>query len=248
MIKEIFMYKHYLFDLYGTLMDIHTREDALPLWEKLSSFYAFNGAFYTASSLQETYLNQVAIYKAQQLHTLYPDLPLEQVFKDLFLKKGVTPTNDLTLSAMQLFRILSTQYIRLYPSVHELLSSLKQAGKKLFVLSNAQREFTLKEMRILGIETYFDGIYFSSDYCCCKPDPAFYKILLEKEKLLPQDCLMIGNDYLADCEGAYHSGIDALYIHSNLSPKYPKDFHAKYKVLRGGLQKATSLILEKIEA
>lgn len=242
------MYKHYLFDLYGTLIDIHTQEDALPLWEKLSTFYAFNGAFYTPTTLKEAYIDKVNVYRAKQTHTLYPDFPLEQVFRDLFLDKAVTPTTDLTISAMQLFRILSTKYVKLYSSVHELLSNLKQSNKKLYVLSNAQREFTLKEMRILGIETYFDGIYFSSDYCCCKPDPTFYKILLENEKLNPKDCLMIGNDYNADCEGAYHAGIDALYIHTALSPHYPKDFPAKYKILRGGLKKATSLILDKIEA
>ncbi len=241
------MYKYYLFDLYGTLIDIHTNEEALPLWEKLSSFYAFNGAHYTATTLEEAYIEKVNTYKALETHTAYPDFPLEQVFRDLFLAKAVTPTTDLTLSAMQLFRILSTKYIRLYPSVHELLSQLKACGKKLFVLSNAQREFTLKEMRILDIEAYFDGIYFSSDHHCCKPDSAFYEILLKSENLLPQDCLMIGNDYKADCEGANACGIASLYIHSNLSPDYPKDFSAQYKVLKGGLAKATSLILDKIE-
>ncbi|ADZ84815.1 HAD family hydrolase [Cellulosilyticum lentocellum] len=241
------MYKHYLFDLYGTLIDIHTNEESSLLWQKLSSFYAFNGALYTATTLKDAYIEKVSLYKTKQTHTPYPDFPLEQVFRDLFLAKAVIPSADLTVSAMQCFRILSTKYVKLYPSVHELLSNLKKAGKKLFVLSNAQREFTLKEMRILGIEDYFDGIYFSSDYCCCKPDSAFYEILLKNEKLLPQDCLMIGNDYNADCEGAYNSGIASLYIHSNLSPHYPKDFHAQYKVLRGGLTKATSLILSKIE-
>lgn len=242
------MYKYYLFDLYGTLIDIHTNEDALPVWEKLSAFYAFNGALYMPTTLKEAYIDKVNVYRDKQNHTLYPDFPLEQIFRDLFLDQAVIPTTDLTLAAMQLFRILSTQYVKLYPSAYELLDGLKKAGKKLYVLSNAQREFTLKEMRILGIETYFDGIYFSSDYCCCKPDPTFYKVLLDNEKLDPKDCLMIGNDYNADCEGAYLSGVDSLYIHSNLSPKHPKDFHANYKILRGGLKKATSLILDKIES
>ena len=33
------MFKNYIFDLYGTLVDINTNEDSLILWEKLSLFY-----------------------------------------------------------------------------------------------------------------------------------------------------------------------------------------------------------------
>lgn len=39
-------YKNYIFDLYGTLVDIHTEEGIPKLWEKLSFFYGFYGAIY----------------------------------------------------------------------------------------------------------------------------------------------------------------------------------------------------------
>ena len=57
-----------------------------------------------------------------------------------------------------------------YDGVIELLDLLKKKNKKIYLLSNAQRIFTLYEMNILGIHKYFDGIYFSSDYNVCKPD------------------------------------------------------------------------------
>ena len=38
------MYDNYVFDLYGTLVDIHTEENDAKVWEKLSLFYGFYGA------------------------------------------------------------------------------------------------------------------------------------------------------------------------------------------------------------
>jgi putative hydrolase of the HAD superfamily len=52
-----------------------------------------------------------------------------------------------------------------------------------------------------------------------KPDPAFFKALLKKHRLDQKKCLMIGNDPICDIEAALVVGMDAYYIHSNLSPK-----------------------------
>ena len=40
-------YKNYVFDLYGTLVDIHTDEEEKQVWEKLALFYGYYGALYT---------------------------------------------------------------------------------------------------------------------------------------------------------------------------------------------------------
>ena len=41
-------YKNYIFDLYGTLIDIHTEEGELKLWEALAEFYGKQGASYAS--------------------------------------------------------------------------------------------------------------------------------------------------------------------------------------------------------
>ncbi len=50
------MYDNYVFDTYGTLVDIHTEENDARVWEKLSLFYGFYGALYDPQELQESYL------------------------------------------------------------------------------------------------------------------------------------------------------------------------------------------------
>ena len=40
------MYQNYIFDLYGTLVDIHTNEKKAYLWKKMSLFFGMKGAAY----------------------------------------------------------------------------------------------------------------------------------------------------------------------------------------------------------
>ena len=47
------MYKNYVFDLYGTLIDINTDEWSIELWEKMAVYYGYMGAIYTAEELNE---------------------------------------------------------------------------------------------------------------------------------------------------------------------------------------------------
>ena len=53
------MYSNYIFDLYGTLIDINTDESSNEFWYKLSLFYSFKGAIYIAEELKTTYENMV---------------------------------------------------------------------------------------------------------------------------------------------------------------------------------------------
>ena len=46
-------YDNYVFDLYGTLVDIHTDENCDLLWEKLAMFYGYYGANYTPDELKK---------------------------------------------------------------------------------------------------------------------------------------------------------------------------------------------------
>ena len=99
-----------------------------------------------------------------------------------------------------------------------MLKRLKDAGKKVFLLSNAQALFTAPEISLLGLTPYFDGILLSSDAGVKKPDPAFYEMLLNRYHLDPKECLMTGNDDIADCHGAASAGIASRYVATRQSP------------------------------
>lgn len=207
-----------IFDLYGTLVDIHTEESDLT-WEKTALYFGFYGAHYTGPELKAAFGQAMERRetKAGQSYECFPDIPFEQVMEELFLAKGVKG-KDLGMNAAQLFRIASTEYIRVYPGVTEALETLRAHGFRLWLLSNAQQVFTAYELNHLGLGSQFDGIYLSSDYGCRKPDVRFYRALLEEQKLDPRRCLMIGNDRETDIAGAKTAGMDTLYLHTNLTP------------------------------
>ena len=79
----------------------------------------------------------------------------------MFQKKGVQADIELAIHAGQFFRILSTEYIRLYDGAKELLAALRETGKKVYLLSNAQRIFTAYELKLLGLEPYFDAVSYT---------------------------------------------------------------------------------------
>lgn len=213
-------YTDLIFDLYGTLVDIHTDENDL-VWEKTALYFGFYGAHYTGPELKEAFRTAMSQREAQagQSYECFPDIPFESVLSELFRAKGVKEHADtLGINAAQLFRISSTEYIKLYPNVLDALTQLRQHGYRLWLLSNAQRVFTEYELRYLGLGEQLDGIYISSDYSCRKPDVRFFRALLDEQNLDPTKCLMIGNDRQTDIAGAKAAGLATLYMHTNLTP------------------------------
>lgn len=216
------MYTDLIFDLYGTLVDIHTDEDA-SVWEKTALYLGYYGARYSPAQLKAAFEKELATRKATagQSYECFPDIPFHQVFADLFRRKGIEKNAEaLGIQAAQLFRICSTEYIRLYPHVTEALAALREKGYRLWLLSNAQEVFTRYELNHLGITSLFDGIYISSQFGYRKPDVRFFRALLDEQKLNPGKCLMIGNDRETDIAGAKQAGIDTFYMHTELTPSH----------------------------
>ena len=212
-------YTDLIFDLYGTLVDIHTEENDL-VWEKTAFYFGFYGARYTPAQLHRAFREKLRAREARegQSYECFPDIPFEEVMADLFRDRGVENAGALGVNAAQLFRISSLEYIRLYPGVLEALANLRKKGCRLWLLSNAQRIFTEYELRHLGLGAQLDGIYISSDFRCRKPDVRFFNALIEGEGLNRENCLMIGNDRHTDIAGAKNAGLATLYMHTALTP------------------------------
>lgn len=242
------MFKNYLFDLYGTLIDINTDEWQKELWEKLSILYRYKGADYSADEIAEDYGKFVAREKAL-VHKRHPeytqiDIKIEKVFRELFKQKGVKTTKREIAEICTAFRCYSTVYIKLYDGVIDLLDTLKAKGKGIYLLSNAQRGFTENELNMFGLTEYFDGIVISSDEECSKPDVHYYDILIDRYNLNKAETIMIGNDYISDIKGAKDAGLKALYIHQSISPEIKGRLLADYKVMDGDVYKIKELIVK----
>ena len=220
-------YRDCIFDLYGTLVDIRTDETLPGLWEDLAAWYRGYGADYAPGELRDAYFQTVRKMEGGagplrgDAHEAHPEIRLELAFQELFRAKGVDAGPDLAVRAGGRFRKGSLDYIRLYDGAAELLRALRANGQGVWLLSNAQRIFTVYELQTLGIWALFDGVYLSSDYGCKKPDRRFFEALLKERGIARSGAVMIGNDGVCDIQGARAVGLSTLYIRSNISPEEP---------------------------
>lgn len=236
------MYQNYIFDLYGTLVDIRTNEDKMELWTAMSDIYSSYGAFYTVSGLKEAYQWICKQYEMELPEN--GEIDVRKVFAFLFARKGVSVSTALVKYVASTFRTLSRSKLEVYPGVKEALQELKKKGKGIYLLSNAQSDFTRPEIEALGLKPYFDGIFISSEAGYKKPSKEFFTKLLETYKLDPETCLMVGNDESADIAGAKIMGMDSLYMHTEISPAEDTESTATYVVMDGDWKKVASILLK----
>ena len=239
------MYKNYVFDLYGTLVDIRTNEEKTYLWDKMAEMFGFYGAIYERAELKRKYFAYMQeLEQEMKKEEECPEIDLCKVFRRLFEEKNVEVKEETITFLMQMFRVVSTKFVRLYDGVIDLMEALKAKNKKIYLLSNAQSNFTRPELRYLGLEPYFDGILISSEEACKKPGKSFYNTLLDRYKLNPKETIMIGNDSISDIRGSYEVGLDSLYIHTEISPECVEDLKSTYTIMDGDFRKIEKLILK----
>ena len=68
---------------------------------------------------------------------------------------------------------------------------VKESGRKALYLSNYSRKVAGDNEDAMDFFPYMDGGLLSCDYRVIKPDPAFYRILLEKYDLDPARCVFL---------------------------------------------------------
>ena len=88
----------------------------------------------------------------------------------------------------------------------ELVREIKEKGYGIYLCSNASLRLLECYQIIPGIE-YFDGILFSAEVKCVKPQKEMYRHLFERFALKPEECFFI-DDMRLNIEGAQACGMD----------------------------------------
>lgn len=207
------------FDLYGTLLEDKHRPMEREQWETMVQFLGYQGALYDIHEL----IGDFSRYMAEMVKSAGQDVNPERefdesyVFRKLYENKGVDADGRLINMTAQVFRASNTQYCRLYPGAKELIEGLRMVGKKICLLSNAQRIYTEAEMKMNGMDDWFDEIRLSSDWGIKKPSLKFFRELISCVGGKPSRILMVGNDVVDDILPARGLMMYTCYIHSNLS-------------------------------
>ena len=95
------------------------------------------------------------------------------------------------------------------PGCEQLLSRLKDSGKKLGIVSNFDSRIG-DVLEALRIRRFFDTVVISSGGPAAKPDPAIFLHALESVSTVAEASLHVGDDVEDDFEGARGAGLQAL--------------------------------------
>ena len=112
-------------------------------------------------------------------------------------------------------RILASQWApdawEPYPDVEPMLAAVRDAGLRIGVVSDWGSNL-LGILAGLALDQHFDFVLPSGAVGVAKPDPAFYRMALERADVSPSEGLMVGDSYRADVRGAWSAGMDAVWL------------------------------------
>ena len=152
-------YDVFVFDFYGTLVDIHTNEEKSYLWRKCAELYGSLGAHYSPVEFKRTFrrMTEEECGKRQEEgerkygESFLAEQDLTVVFRRLYEEKGIFCSREQAGVTANFFRVLSRQKLKVYDGVRETLLKLREGGKKVYLLSNAQSDFTRPEIELTGL-------------------------------------------------------------------------------------------------
>lgn len=209
-------YDTYIFDLYGTLIDLDSNEKSAKTWKRFIKWLDRRGILHPDYITMRKEFFEMDLEARHKLTTekgiKHPEIDVLPIYKEQFARYGNPNLSDNEIRELSYaFRQSSITSICLYDGVMEYLTALKKIGKKIFILSNAQRSYTWPEVEMFGFDKIMDDVFISSDDFYMKPEEKYFDRLFREHNIDKSTAVMIGDSYSSDIQGAINYGIS--YIH-----------------------------------
>lgn len=107
--------------------------------------------------------------------------------------------------------VITSQKYYWYPGAKETLRYLNQNGYKLGLISNTHWPF--RERAREEYASLLDVITLSYEHGFVKPHPAIFQDTLTKMNVKAGQCIHVGDNPIADIEGAKKAGMKTIYIY-----------------------------------
>ncbi len=222
-----------LFDINGTLIDIHTDEGHEEVYRGISHFLAYQGIYVERWDLRDEYF-RIMDEQRRASGEAFPEFDAVQLWGE-FLRRRPEACRALPPEKLrwlpvflaEMYRGISRFRLQLYPEVENVLEEL-QPCFKLAAISDAQSAWALPELREVGIEAHFKPIIVSGDLGFRKPDKRIFEAALSGLDLPPENVLFVGNDMYRDIYGAKQLGMKTVFFSSNQGKKTAKGVEPDY--------------------
>ena len=202
-------YKHILFDLDGTLWDFEGNS-------KEAFADIFNEFNLSASDIDFRKFEQIYHKHNNQLWEQYREGKIEK--EVLRWMRFYLTLKDLGVDDKALAERIDYQYITISPLKTGLIpysqEILEYLAPKYFlhIVTNGFNEVQFTKLQNSGLNDFFIHIITSEMAGFLKPNSEFFSYTLEKIEAKVSDCLIIGDNYQVDIEGAMKIGMDQVFF------------------------------------
>jgi FMN phosphatase YigB (HAD superfamily) len=216
------MNQHLLLDMDGTLLD--------------NDVNVFIPAYFNALGEHlKGFIDPKVMIKAMlagthaMIHKTDPQPTLEEAFDGIFYSMIGIPKKKIRGE-------IDRFYAEIFPSLHvhtapipaaiDLVKTAFQKGYSVSVATNPLFPLTAILQRLtwagLNAQDYpFELISSYETFHFAKPNPGYYKEIIQKIHTSPEDCRMVGNDLEADILPSTSVGIKGFHVTQNPSPYHP---------------------------
>lgn len=142
---------------------------------------------------------------------------------------------QLTLKAEEIYWRTFLDTMKLREGSSEFLQTARRNRRKIVIVTNLTAQIQLQKLIQLSLDHLIDFLVSSEEAGQEKPAPTIFKLALEKVGRQPDEVCYIGDDELADIEGANNLGIAVYYLHAEKpkqsTTKWVKNFSQLSSVL-----------------
>ncbi|MBK8120028.1 MAG: HAD family hydrolase [Sulfuritalea sp.] len=212
--------KGIIFDVNGTLIDIHTNEWHDDVYRVMSNLLSYQGVELNPEVIKDLFFRIIKEQRAASGER-QPEFDAIGVFREIVAQHATDFTRALPHEKIEqlprflaeVHRAASRQRFQLYPGVEETIQEL-HTYYALSIVSDAQSAYALPELNAVGLSGYFDPIIVSGDLGYRKPDQRLFEAALSAMKLEPAEVLFVGNDLYRDIHGPQKLGIKTVLFKS----------------------------------
>jgi putative hydrolase of the HAD superfamily len=204
-------------DIYTTLIEIRTDEKELYPYAHLASYLKYFGVYLSAEELKWFFFEKKALQKKKS-NEEYPEVDYKKIWYDILHENRYSYSgpdingSSFVRDVVMLHRSLITKRIGLYMDVYGTLDMLKKKGYLLGIVSDSQPEHAYPELRMLGIDGFFDTKIISGEFGYKKPDRRLFEECMRRLGVSPSESIYIGNDLDRDIRGANNAGMNSVLV------------------------------------
>lgn len=156
----------------------------------------------------------------------------QHVFDKVLIEKFGGIDYKILASGIIAYRKTKEAVMKLFPHTLDVLTELLRMGLKMGLVSDASKLAVWMRIMSLGIFNFFDCVIGFEDTREHKPSPKPFLLALEKLKLSPDNCLMVGDWLERDILGAKRIGIRTVFAKYGASEgDISTDVDADYEIM-----------------